>query len=193
MPYLLWRHRASGIHTFSFISLLLIGAICSSSFPDWSSGVYHGPRTPRGAEESCISESDSERILFVGPSILELRVASDGYVTKVALFIDTGEGRPCVASPLSAHQRPDAAEAGRKKDEIYDYEGRIWRSNMQAGRGNSCVLHAPPKVECSVVDFLLPDMTCAAIYPSACLLSENLGQGSTKSLNKKSVIKLKVN
>ena len=52
----------SGIYQFSFISLLLIGAICSSSFPCWSSGVYHGPRTPRrGAQMNLVYLSPTRR------------------------------------------------------------------------------------------------------------------------------------
>ena len=61
-------------------------------------------------------------------------VASDGYATKVALFIDAGD-RPFARASSSVRsgsewQTPRQGE----KDEIYDYEGRIWSSNMQAGR-----------------------------------------------------------
>ena len=98
-----------------------------------------------------------------------LSCGSDGYVTKVALFIDAGDP----ASPLSALQRPDA-EAGRKKDEIYDYEGRIWRSNMQAGRRFLRITRTTESGMLYRRFFAFRYAPCG--YLSACLLSENLGQ-----------------
>ena len=63
----------SGIYQLSFVSLLLIGAICSSSLVfsllEFGGLLRTSDTEARGADESCISESDSERILFVGPSL----------------------------------------------------------------------------------------------------------------------------
>ena len=64
-----------------------------------------------------------------------MRVASVGYATKVALFIDAGDPSRFVVAVRSERQTPRRGGGG--KGEIYDYEGRIWSSNMQvwqAGR-----------------------------------------------------------
>ena len=115
-----------------------------------------------------------------------LSCGSDGYVTKVALFIDAGDPALRLRCPLSRGQTPKQGE--RKTKYTITRDGFGDRICRQAG--DSCVLHAPPKVECSIVDFLLSDMPHAAISPLAFFRKI---WDSTKSPNKKSVIKLKVN
>ena len=88
---------------------------------------------------------------------------ADGYVTKVALFIDAGD------------QRPDAEECRERERRNIRLRGTDLETEYADRQENSYVLYAPPKVECSVFNFLLSDMPHTVIYLSSCPLSGNLG------------------